>query len=392
MFWVDKGERSRVECANEEMPQPRTRPKKNDDKGIALIVVLLTMTLLLGLIGGALFFTQIDLSVTSNLKTGTQALYIAEAGLNHAITIIPPGGNFPIPPSGLPLTGTFPPGSITSYTVTAANDSEADPNIDANQTIILTAVGSGKDGASRSIKAYVGRAPVFIPPGGIYAPGAAIRTDFDGGNFLVSGNDTNPDGTAGPNPAVPGISTSTDGVRDTITNSLVSGDHQNQVVGLGIFPSVQTSNVTLDPNQIANDLLTYPHTTLEGGNYTGHSTFGTEAAPQITNIVGDISIEGSASGFGVLIVDGTLTLWGSMEFQGLIIARGPIEVGNSANAEIRGAIMLKTATVSDSGDELRIAGSASIYYSSQAIQMVKNLWGPALPKKAILLSWLEQSE
>jgi hypothetical protein len=80
-----------------------------------------------------------------------------------------------------------------------------------------------------------------------------------------------------------------------------------------------------------------------------------------------------------------------MEFQGLIIARGPVEVDISGNADIHGAIMLKTATVSDSGDELKIAGSASIYYSSQAIQMVRNLWGPALPRKAILLSWLEQS-
>ena len=392
MFWVDKSEQPKVECADEEMPQPQTRPKKNDDKGIALIVVMLTMTLLLGLIGGALFFTRIDLAITSNLKTGTQALYIAEAGLNHAIMIIPPGGNFPIPPSGLPLTGTFPPGSPTSYTVTAANDSEPDPNVDTNQIIILTAAGTGKDSAFRTIRAYIGRAPTFIPPGGIYAPGTAVDTSFSGDKFLVNGNDTNPDGTPGPNPAVPGISTSADSVRNAITNSLVSGGHTDQVIGLGNSPSVQTSSVTLDPNQIANDLLTYPHTTLSGGSYAGSIAFGTEALPQITNITGDVTIQGNAAGFGVLIVDGTLRLSGSLEFQGLIIARGPVQVELSGNASIHGSLMLQTSDTASSDLELDIKGSTSLYYSSQAIQMVKNLWGPALPKKAILLSWLEQSE
>jgi hypothetical protein len=364
---------------------------KRGEQGIALIAVLIITTLLLGLIGGTLLFTQIDLRISSNLKTGSEAFSIAEAGLYHSIAKIPSGHNFSLPPSGFPFQRNFPPGGTSTYTVTATNDdTDPNPNVDTNERIILTATGAGLDGSKRVIRAYIGRGPAFVPPGTVYVPGTDVDKDFDGTSFLVSGNDTNPDGSSGPNAAVPGISTSNDGVTASVADNLLDAGQQNEVIGQGGLPSVLTTSDPMDPVQIATDLLAFPHLTLAGGAYSGTETFGTTLAPQITYITGNVRLQGNSSGVGVLIIDGSVTLSGNFSFQGLIIALGASTFQAREASMIHGAIMIKPSNTSDADEEIEVGGNSSLYYSSQALAMVNNNWEPALPKPAILLSWLEQ--
>lgn len=56
----------------------------NSDKGMALVIVVLITALLLSITGSSLFFTRMDLKVSSHLKTGTMAFFAAEAGMSHA--------------------------------------------------------------------------------------------------------------------------------------------------------------------------------------------------------------------------------------------------------------------------------------------------------------------
>ena len=54
------------------------------ERGVVLVIVLLIMGLLSAVAAGTLLSGQIDLRISANLKTRTQAFYIAEAGLHRA--------------------------------------------------------------------------------------------------------------------------------------------------------------------------------------------------------------------------------------------------------------------------------------------------------------------
>jgi Tfp pilus assembly protein PilX len=93
-------------------------------KGVALLLALLTLLIVSLLLITFLELATIDLQITSNLFTRHQALYIADAGIEDAVSILRGvrSGftrtiNFPSPPNKysvtyLPITTTF--GIITS--------------------------------------------------------------------------------------------------------------------------------------------------------------------------------------------------------------------------------------------------------------------------------------
>lgn len=55
-----------------------------DKQGMVLVIALLILALLLGAGVGAIVSMQTDFRASGNLKTGTQAFYVADAGINHA--------------------------------------------------------------------------------------------------------------------------------------------------------------------------------------------------------------------------------------------------------------------------------------------------------------------
>jgi PilX N-terminal len=62
------------------------RAKLKDDKGITLVVVLMTMAILLSVIGAGLLFSGVNTKITSNYQQGTRAFYAADAGLGEAVS------------------------------------------------------------------------------------------------------------------------------------------------------------------------------------------------------------------------------------------------------------------------------------------------------------------
>jgi len=54
----------------------------------------------------------------------------------------------------------------------------------------------------------------------------------------------------------------------------------------------------------------------------GSPTFGRAGAPQITYVNGDIDLTGTTTGYGVLVVTGSLTYRGNFDFNGLVLVVG----------------------------------------------------------------------
>src|SRR5512145_1023125 len=61
------------------------RAKLRDNRGITLVVVLMTMAILLSVIGAGLLFSGINTKITGNYQSGTRAFYAADAAIGQAV-------------------------------------------------------------------------------------------------------------------------------------------------------------------------------------------------------------------------------------------------------------------------------------------------------------------
>src|SRR5207249_5007645 len=80
---------------------------------------------------------------------------------------------------------------------------------------------------------------------------------------------------------------------------------------------------------------------------------------------------GNASGAGIMIVEGNLTIQGNFHFNGLIIVRGTTQVTEvTGNATVYGSIWTEDI-------QLEVSGSALVNYSSQALALANLVSGGA---------------
>jgi len=94
-----------------------------------------------------------------------------------------------------------------------------------------------------------------------------------------------------------------------------------------------------------------------------------------------IKANGNASGAGIMIVEGNLTIQGNFHFNGLIIVRGTTQVTEvTGNATVYGSIWTEDI-------QLEVSGSALVNYSSQALALANLVsGGAALPAPIIITS------
>ncbi len=107
--------------------------------------------------------------------------------------------------------------------------------------------------------------------------------------------------------------------------------------------------------------------TYSGGNFS--QDWGSESDPVIIYSNGNFTLQGSSTGYGVLAINGSFTMMGSPTWYGLIIASGGESLiidASLGNPTIYGALHIG-ATVT----ELELKGTANIFYSSEAIDMVR---------------------
>ena len=181
--------------------------------------------------------------------------------------------------------------------------------------------------------------------------------------YRMNGDDSTDPNTGLPcGPNKPAIGTVTDVGQGSQTASQVASAGMADLINA--IPSNRTGDYTgaqgCTPD-VQNVTQTVPDelTTVEGYNaivhsvqhaatqsFTGNnptiSNFGTDAAPQVTVVNGDLSISGSSFGAGILLVTGALTLSGNFSFDGmiLVIGTGSITMNGGGNGQINGAIVV----------------------------------------------------
>ncbi len=378
------------------------RPLRNNH-GVSMVLTLLLLLVFLSLGAFALQFSGLDLRIANNHISGTQALYVAESGLMHALVTINRIGVvnfnqdivqrwstlFPANPTSVP--------GVPSLRYQIQLTAGADP---AN-TGTLTATASGNSQSQRVVVARLVRASAFDGRGALYLASNTVTPAFNGSAFEIDGNDYDLAGRRVTGGTVkPGIATR----NDSSTNAVVGQLNTQQipsVQGLGystnpLTPSVATAGGpdVAGLNQIIGDILSRPGVqTINDSNITGGTTFGSINHPQITHLTNnDVTLAGNISGCGILIADGSIKITGNTDFIGWIIVRGETTINATVqddttvlgNANILGSLW--------TGDiNVRVGGSAVIDYSTAALTLadqVDNGGGP-VPKPMLITSWYE---
>ncbi len=150
-------------------------------------------------------------------------------------------------------------------------------------------------------------------------------------NVIIDGNDNNPGGAGCPPPVtpLPGILV---GGAISSSSASITGNPATQP-SVAPFPqSAATLISQYQPNATAITSVDPGHVTFNGTSYTASGTTlgtqpsgGTSGTVQIVYADQPLTITGSGStGYGVLLVNGDLSVTGTLNYQGVIIANGQI--------------------------------------------------------------------
>jgi len=404
-----------------------------DTRGLALFMSIVMMTIFLFFLSASLYLSRVDTKITANVKMATQALEVADAGLQHALALIPVGSDFNTElgcgtlPCDLITNYSFA-GSGFTYTVTADNDPDdgtGNPN-DTNNIILLASTAEGPAGATKTIEAYVRRSVgQFTPPSALYVnANSAVNADpnhfFDDDDGVhIFGDDIDPvnildpnDDVAGTEASLPALTTTSDAVTDALVNELSTSTGSHLILGQGNNPSISTTSEMIDVIQLADSLANHVSTVKYLNGLTTSSNaatcsspcqlctsstpcnFGTSASPQITYIKDSNSsstvLNGYVRGHGILVVEGRTTIGGNFNFNGLVIHKKSDSthyISFEDSAWVYGGVLFGSY---NGNVRFTVEDYSRIKYSSLAIDMVNNNYGALFPRPARVFAWQDK--
>jgi hypothetical protein len=360
------------------------------ERGTTLVGTLLILLALTALTAAALSSATSGLQIARNYRGGLQALLAAETAVLHGAKVINRVAvvrfDTDIVDFWSSVFGTaersMPFDASTTYHVSVAAHAT-----DPLQRMVLNATGMAGGEARREVSAQL-RLDGAFSPGAIFLPATTIGASFKGNGLLVDGRDhrlsggLNPDGEDRP-----GIGVLNPNNVAPITEALNSVQKDN-VLGLGGEPSVYQADgpsASRIVNEIVPEILKRPEV-VTNPTIKGNDVFGTVDAPQITHFPASVKLSGTTTGAGIIIADQGFTVTGNLTFTGLIIVRGTTEITNvQGNVTVLGGIWTTNLN-------LNVSGSASVAYSSEALEKVANFpfGGNLLPQKVAIHAWSER--
>ena len=233
-----------------------------------------------------------------------------------------------------------------------------------------------------ALEAYAATSPIAMPSvGASYFPGST-PFQLSGSNYTINGNDTNPDGTPGPNPQNFAITTpigSPAGANKALLGTQLNASGSAFAGQNGGSAGKASINEIADPQfeslfasyQIAQGVVNIP-----GGDYTKSGlTVGdyTKKLNQVTYVKGDLLVASGFTGAGILLVDGNLKMSGQSLFVGLVMVRGNTELSGGGNGvHIYGTLMVQNPKPPTT---MKLTGNSHVDYSSAGLQWAKGVKG-----------------
>ncbi len=205
-------------------------------------------------------------------------------------------------------------------------------------------------------------------------------------NVTVTGNDNNP-GTAGcptPTGALPGVvaggtvNTSAASVAgNPATQSAVTPFPQSAATLIAQYQPASSPITSVDPSHVSSSGPTY----LASGTTLGtQPTAGSAGSARIVYTDRPLSISGNGnSGYGLLLVNGDLTVTGSWNYQGVTIVNGAINftAANSANILVRGTLVASGNLSLNASTSFSTSTISTLYDSCMVSQVLQGLSGGA---------------
>lgn len=427
--------------------------KRKSREGQEGSVMVITMLLLMALtaLGAALMMTsRTETQIMGNEISYSQALCVAEAGLNEAVARL----STPDAPQYIAETVTPRNPGWGRYIVLARGNSAADPDfartasdsldndldaatdetsesypevlsVQANSTNplnypwvkvtykldshnnmvlygdhdnnpatpqrnnlvfgepIIRVTSRGEQGATnRTLELELVRPPSFDIRACMYTEDDDFN--FNGDDFLISGQDFDPatGDTIPGSTRLPAMITTGD-VGKLLGS--VGGQQGDQFIGSGGEADIQSSPVDLNLEWYVETWggLADMHYVGDTNNPQDMGAWGGYDDYHIIYVEdGDLTLQGEASGGGLILVDGDVKIVGSFTWYGVIIVLGNVYI--KGGGDLPGQFHVYGGVFSNGGGLNTVAGNADIFYSSLAIDRLSRLTG------VTLLSWNEK--
>lgn len=356
-------------------------PRLNDERGMALAVTLFALVIIGTLVAGTFFSGRLEQQSGENTFYAGQAAEAAEAGISDAIGMT-------TPTSLLALTAGGAAADLGTVSLGGGVDASRQLSRLTSSLFLIRSVGNRRNAAgtplaTRSAGSLIRLVtPNLTVRGGLMAIGQITVT----GNATVSGNDTTPSQWL-QSPAVECPAEADkggvvyNGTLKQSGSSVITGSPPTQLdatldstnlLGGTSFAQLKalrtltlTSNISGIAPALTSSVPAACNTTVQ--NNWGAPLDKTSPCFNYFPIIyhyGDLSVSGSGSGQGILLVEGNLNVQGQVSFFGPVIATGAVNVRGTGSDDVKfyGGIIASDVQL----DDTRLSGNATVLYSSCA--------------------------
>jgi hypothetical protein len=346
--------------------------------GKGLIIIVLGMSMIIG------FFilklnsnSKENLSTTVNMFEQTQARLIANSGVEVYLEKLKHDRTM--------MNSSFPNNSMFGGTY--------DINISGPDSLVKVTSTATFMGVQHTsvVEAAADKVPFHPGPGAMYLAAstiAGLKKNAIGGSIEINGNNHDIDGNPTAGTPVPGIAVDGEAQRQAILD-LIHHNAIDQILGAGGTPSVVVVNEATEWNWIeyAQLLADNPDYLIDDQSKIKETnTWGTVIDPKVTFLNGDITLSNAqaASGCGILVVNGNLSVNGGFDYKGIVVAfkNTTINIKLVGNVQILGGLVA-------AGNEINIdvsSGNFRSLYSTAALDLINSL---LVTKRFTILTWWE---